>query len=49
MAEQPEFILMYRRPGSDSHEKITDALDDLFNRLSELELDDEDLKVGLTD
>ncbi len=48
MAE-PEFILMYRRPGSDTHEKITDALDDLFNRLSELELDDEDLKVGLTD
>lgn len=48
MAE-PEFILMYRRPGSDEYEKITDALDDLFNRLSELELDDEDLKVGLTD
>ena len=49
MADQPEFILMYRRPGSDEYEKITDALDYLFNKLTELELSEEDLNPGLTD
>ena len=39
--------LYYRRPGSDEYEKITDALDDIFNRLAELEYID--LNPGLTD
>ena len=29
--------LMYRRPGSDSHEKLTDTLDYLHNKIRELE------------
>ena len=29
--------LMYRRPGADAHEKITDYLDDVDKRLQELE------------
>ena len=49
MAEQPPFQLMYRRPGSSEYEKLTDAMDYLFNKLEELELSEEDLKVGLTD
>ncbi len=28
---------MYRRPGADAHEKITDYLDDVDKRLQELE------------
>lgn len=49
MSEQINYELMYRRPGSDTHENITDALNDIFNRLAELELDDIDLNPGLTD
>ena len=48
MTEQPEFVLMYRRPGSDEYEKITDALDDLFIRVAKLE-EEVDTKPGLTD
>lgn len=29
--------LMYRRPGSETHENITQALDAIFHKLSELE------------
>ena len=29
--------LMYRRPGADAHEKITDYLDDVDTRLKNLE------------
>lgn len=29
--------LMYRRPGGDSHEKLTDTLDYLHNKIRELE------------
>lgn len=28
---------MYRRPGSETHENITQALDAIFHKLSELE------------
>ena len=38
---------MYRRPGNDEHENITDVLDDILLRLAELE--DIDLNPGLTD
>ena len=32
--------LMYRRPGADAHEKITDYLDDVDTRLKNLEYSD---------
>ena len=35
--EQPPFQLMYRRPGSDEYEKLTDVIDYLCNKISELE------------
>lgn len=47
MSEQINYELMYRRPGSDTHENITDALDEIFKRLEELE--DFDCNPGLTD
>ena len=47
MSEQPPVHLMYRRPGNDEHENITDVLDDILLRLAELE--DIDLNPGLTD
>ncbi len=47
MTEPVNYELMYRRPGSDTHENITDALDDIFKRLAELE--DIDWTPGLTD
>lgn len=51
MPEQPPFNLMYRRPGGDDYEKLTDAIDYLFNRVTELEakLEEADLDPGLTD
>lgn len=49
MSEQINYELMYRRPGSDTYENITSVLDDILNRLEELELDDIDLNPGLTD
>ena len=47
MTEQVNYELMYRRPGSDTHENITSVLDDIINRLEELE--DIDWNPGLTD
>mgnify|MGYP004410480307 CR=1 FL=1 len=45
MAEQPPFQLMYRRPGKDSeYEKLTDAIDYLFNKVQELEAEIEILR-----
>jgi hypothetical protein len=41
--------LWYKRPNSSDYELVHQALDDLFHRLAELELDEDDLKVGLTD
>ena len=32
--------LMYRRPGADAHEKVTDYLDDVDARLKNLEYSD---------
>ncbi len=41
------FELYYRKPDSDEYIKINEALDEIFNRLSELE--EQDLNTGLTD
>lgn len=42
--------LMYRRPGSENHENITDVLDDILIRLQKLEETLKiDSKIGLTD
>ena len=51
--ENEKIDLMYRRPGAEEHENITDVLDDVLNRLKEIEnflkLDDSAEKPGLTD
>lgn len=51
--ENEKIDLMYRRPGAEEHENITDVLDDVLNRLKEIEnflkLDDSDENPGLTD
>ncbi len=42
--------LMYRRPGSDEHENITDVLNDILIRLERLENSQIDTEnIGLTD
>lgn len=43
------YKLLYRKPGSSEYQLINEVLDELFNRLDALELDEDDLKVGLTD
>ena len=35
--EQPPVILMYRRPGNDDYEKLTDVMDDILIRLEAIE------------
>ena len=47
MDENEKVELMYRRPGSDEYELLTDVVDDILKRLGKLELTD-DIKVGLT-
>ena len=50
--DETRYELMYRRPGAQEHENITDVLDDILIRLERIEakidqhLDDE---PGLTD
>ena len=34
---EPPVHLMYRRPESDEHEKLTDVLDDILVRLAQIE------------
>lgn len=48
MDDQTAYELMYRRPDADTHENITDVLDDILNRLKALE-EDIDFNPGLTD
>ena len=48
--ENEKIDLMYRRPGNTEHENITDVLDDVLNRLKEIENFLEiDENPGLTD
>ena len=51
--ENEKVELMYRRPGEEEHEVLTDVLDDILKRLNEierfLEFDVPDEKPGLTD
>ena len=50
--ENERVDLMYRRPGGTEHEVLTDVLDEILNRLKEIErlLDDvTDEKLGLTE
>lgn len=47
MSDPINYELMYRRPGNDTHENITEVLDDILKRLEELE--DIDWTPGLTD
>ena len=35
--EQPPVVLMYRRPGNEEHEKLTDVMDDILLRLERIE------------
>ena len=47
---EPPFELMYRRPGSENHENITEVLNDILIRLQNLEeILETDLNPGLTD
>lgn len=34
---EPPVVLMYRRPGSEEHEKLTDVMDDILIRLERIE------------
>lgn len=34
---EPPVQLMYRRPNSDEHEKLTDVMDDILVRLARIE------------
>ena len=34
---KPDVFLMYRRPNEDDHEKLTDVMDDILNRLERIE------------
>ena len=53
MKEDESYELMYRRPGGTEHENITKVLDDILNRIKEietfLEFDEEMTNTGLTD
>ena len=50
MNKNENYELMYRRPGSDTHENITKVLDDILIRLEEIEKFLEfDVNPGLTD
>lgn len=50
MDENEAYELMYRRPGSDTHENITKVLDDILIRLEKIETTLEfDDNPGLTD
>ena len=42
MDDNTKYELMYRRPGAEDHENITDVLDDILNRLSAIEKKIED-------
>ena len=51
MDDQLKYELMYRRPGAEKHENITDVLDDILIRLGRIEdkIDQHiDLDPGLT-
>ena len=43
MDDNAKYELMYRRPGAEDHENITDVLDDILNRISSLEKKIEEL------
>ena len=34
---EPPVVLMYRRPGNDEYEKLTDVMDDILIRLEAIE------------
>jgi hypothetical protein len=43
MDDNTRYELMYRRPGAEDHENITDVLDDILNRISAIEKKIEEL------
>lgn len=50
--ENEKVELMYRRPGEEEHEVLTDVLDDILNRLNKIERllnESPDEKPGLTE
>jgi hypothetical protein len=50
MDENTRYELMYRRPGNQDHENITEVLDDILNRLKDIEdTINPDTNPGLTE
>ena len=50
MDENTNYELMYRRPDKDEHENLTKVIDDILNRLNDLEdMINTDTNPGLTD
>jgi len=45
--DDPQFVLMYRQPGEEDHEKLTDVMDSVILQLRSLQNEVESLKDQL--